>query len=224
MAKPIYFVGGSKGGVGKSIVAMAMVDFLTCSDEQVLLVESDTSNPDVFKAYENEVKSEVCDLETADGWIDLVNLCETNPESCIVINTAARNNQSVTEYGQTLGKALAELERKLITLWVINSQRDSLTLLKEYMDAIPEAVVHVLKNENEGRDFKLFEASRLKMDFAVRGWRALPFPVLASRVSDEFYNNRLSISAAAKAMPLGNRAELARWRSVVKTTLEKCIA
>ena len=28
MAKPIYLIGGRKGGVGKSIVSMALVDYL----------------------------------------------------------------------------------------------------------------------------------------------------------------------------------------------------
>jgi Mrp family chromosome partitioning ATPase len=45
----LYGVGGSKGGVGKSIVAMAVLDSLLERGEPVLLVECDTSNPDVAK-------------------------------------------------------------------------------------------------------------------------------------------------------------------------------
>jgi cellulose biosynthesis protein BcsQ len=44
----LYFIGGSKGGVGKSILSMILADFLTqCRRRKIILVESDTSNPDV---------------------------------------------------------------------------------------------------------------------------------------------------------------------------------
>ena len=47
MAKDIYFVGGSKGGVGKSMVAVALLDYLLEKGEDVILIESDTSNCDL---------------------------------------------------------------------------------------------------------------------------------------------------------------------------------
>ena len=40
---PIYMVGGSKGGVGKSFVTLALVDYLRRMDVDVVLVETDTS-------------------------------------------------------------------------------------------------------------------------------------------------------------------------------------
>ncbi len=46
MAKRIYLIGGSKGGVDKSLVTMATVDYLQECGESVLLIESDTNNPD----------------------------------------------------------------------------------------------------------------------------------------------------------------------------------
>ena len=48
---------------------------------KVLLVESDTSNPDVWKAYKEHVSTELVNLDEADGWIQLVNLCDANPEA-----------------------------------------------------------------------------------------------------------------------------------------------
>lgn len=58
MAKPIYLIGGSKGGVGKTLVTMAVVDYLEAQQEELLLIESDTSNPDVWKAYQEQVPSQ----------------------------------------------------------------------------------------------------------------------------------------------------------------------
>lgn len=144
MANNIYLIGGGKGGVGKSMVSMATIDYLLQREADLLLIDADTSNPDVWKAYKDTTRSDLLDLDNADGWIELINLCDSNADSTIVINTAARSNKAVNAYGTILSNTLPELKRKLITLWVINRQRDSLELLKEYMDAIPDTVVHVL--------------------------------------------------------------------------------
>ena len=39
-------------------------------------------------------------------------------------------------------------------------------------------------------------------------------PDLADRVTDDLYSKRLSIVTALETMPLGNKAELKRWRSL----------
>ena len=222
MAKRIYLIGGSKGGVGKSMVTMATVDYLQQQGETVLLVESDTGNPDVWKAYRETTEAELVDLDGADGWIQLVNLCDSRPESVVVVNSAARNNQGVSAYGETLNGTLAELKRTLITLWVINRQRDSLELLKEYMDAIPNAVIHVFRNGyfGEEKKFELYNGSKLRTAIEERGGKSVTFPDLADRVSDDLYSKRISIAAALKEFPIGNRAELSRWRTEVRKVLD----
>lgn len=221
MAKNLYIVGGSKGGVGKSIVSMGLIDHLQERGEPVLLIESDTSNPDVWKAYSDTCESELMNLDTADGWIHLVNTVDSKPESTVVINTAARNNTGVSKHGATLNSTLAEMKRKLVTLWVINRQRDSLELLKEYMEAIPNSDLHVVRNAHFGDEskFELYSSSKIRGTVEQRGGLSLTFPDLADRVSDDIYSKRLSIAAASKELPLGNRAELARWRSDVKKML-----
>ena len=222
MAKRIYLIGGSKGGVGKSLVTMALVDYLGQLEEKVLLIESDTGNPDVWKAYKDSVKTELVNLDEADGWINLVNLCESNPDSIVVINSAARNNTGVSAYGETLNSTLGELGRELVTLWIINRQRDSLELLKEYLDAIPNSAVHVVRNGyfGEEKKFELYNGSKLRASVEERGGQSLTFPDLADRGSDDLYSKRLTIAAAAKDLPLGNRAELQRWRGEVRKMLE----
>jgi cellulose biosynthesis protein BcsQ len=43
----VYYVGGSKGGVGKSLFSFALADYLLNRETSVLLVDTDTDNPDV---------------------------------------------------------------------------------------------------------------------------------------------------------------------------------
>ena len=221
----IYLVGGSKGGVGKSMLTIAAIDYLVSKGDPPLLIECDTSNPDVWKAHHEEIATETIDLDEADGWIQLVNLCDSKRESTVIINTAARNNKSVTQYGQTLDTTLAELGRKLVTLWVINRQRDGLELLKQFQAAIPNALVHVVRNGwfGDERKFELYNTSKLKDAIEGKGGKSITLPELADRVADDIYTRRLSVAAAAKVLPLGNRAELARWRGEVKKVLAEVI-
>ena len=222
----IYWVGGSKGGVGKSMMTVATLDYVLERGDKALLVECDTSNPDVWKAYKDQVPAELIDLDEADGWIHLVNTCDSHRETVVVVNTAARDNVAVRQYGQTLDSSLEELGTKLVALWVINRQRDSLELLKEFTDAVPKADVHVVRNGYFGdeRKFELYNGSKIRESIEGRGGKSVTFPDLADRVADDIYTKRLSLSAAAKTLPIGNRAELARWRGEVRKVLSEVVA
>lgn len=210
----IYVVGGGKGGVGKSFTTIALVDSLEQAGVKILVIESDTSNPDVWKMYKDQIETRLIDLDDANGWIDLVNACDEFKDHVVVINTAARNNKGVVAYGETLNSTLAELGRELTTLWVINRQRDSLELLKEYRDALPGTKVHVIRNGYFGDEqkFELYNFSKTRETIESEGGKSLLLPDLADRVSDDLYSKRLSISRAMTELPIGNRAELSRWR------------
>lgn len=222
--KPVVWVGGSKGGVGKSMVSCAVLDWYLSRNESVVLVECDTANPDVYKSYKEHVaQSELVDLDESDGWIHLVNVCDALPDSVVVVNTAARNNVAVARFGATLQGSLQELERLLIVLWVINRQRDSLELLRGFSEVIPGALVHVVRNGYFGAEakFELYNGSNTREAVERRGGKSVTFPDLADRVADELYTRRLAIQVAARQLPLGNRAELARWKGETTRVLNE---
>jgi hypothetical protein len=225
MTGRLYWIGGSKGGVGKSMMTFSMVDYLVERGDKVLLVDCDTSNPDAWKTYRELVPTELANLDEVDGWIHLVNTCEAHRGSVVVVNTAARNNGAVKRFGQTLCGSLDELGLKLVALWVINRQRDSLDLLKEFLEAVPTADVHVVRNAyfgEEGR-FELYNSSSLRETVESRGGKSVTLPDLADRVADDIYTKRLPISAAIKSLPIGNRAELGRWRGETRKVLAELL-
>jgi len=226
MDKSIYLVGGSKGGVGKTMVSMALVDYLINRGNAIALVECDTANPDMYKAYKDIVQVELINLDEHDGWIQLVNLCDAEPNKDIIINTAARSNEGIAAYGSILLNALEELGRKLCAMWVINRQRDSVELLRRYMQAMPGSIIHVVKNGHFGpeKKFELYDNSNVRKEVDGTGGGSLMFPDLADRVADDLYIKRLSIQEAAKQLPIGNRAELQRWREEVKRCFDMAIS
>lgn len=220
---PIYLVCGDKGGVGKSMVSLALLHALARRGTVVLFVDTDTSNPDVWRCYEKEpgVVARSVGLDEADGWIALLNLCEAHPDRTVVVNTAARNNAGVARHGEILNGGACELDRALVALWVINRQRDSVELLKRFLPSIPAATVHVLRNlyfGDEGK-FERYNQSALRRTIEERGGRSLDFPDLADRVADDLLGQRLSVARALRDLPLGNRAELRRWEKACAAAL-----
>jgi hypothetical protein len=96
-------------------------------------------------------------------------------------------------------------------------------LLKEYLETIGSTTVHVLRNGYFGdeKKFELYNGSKLKAMVEDRGGRSLLFPELADRVSDDLYIKRLAIAGAVTSLPIGNRAELLRWRGEVGKVLRE---
>lgn len=221
----IYLVGGGKGGVGKSMVSMSLIDFLMSEGKDVLLVETDTSNPDVMKCYQSEIAAVALNLDHVDGWMDLITQCDNHRNHVVVINSASRNDHAVQMYGDRLQQALPLLTRKLITFWVINRQRDCIELLRNFLDQIPESKTNVLMNAYFGNreKFETYNNSQTKKYIEQLGGKSLIFPELADRVADDLYINRMTIEKAAEDLPIGNRIELLRWRAEVKKMFEEVI-
>jgi hypothetical protein len=217
MNQPIILVSGSKGGVGKSLTAMALMDYFSTNHKYVKLIDADVTNPDVFRCYGRTTSGEVLNLDDVEGWINLVNTCDAMPFKAVVVNTPAQSNVAVGKHVSLLVNALRELGRPLITLWVINRQRDSLELLNEYMGYMNGGVIHVVCNGyfGDAKKFELYEKSTIRQSIVAQGGKSLFLPDLSDRVTDELYSKRITLAEAALQFKLGDRIELQRWREWV---------
>jgi hypothetical protein len=219
MSVPLVLVSGSKGGVGKSLASMALLDHWRALGRSVFLVETDHSNPDVWKAYNALVPSVTLDLAESDSWIELVNELERRPQDWVVVNMASMSNQAVERHGGTLLEALKPLKRDLVCLWLINRQRDSIELLVTFRELMPEAKVHVLRNGMLGAEqkFEIYNGSKQRQAVEQAGGKSVMFPELSDRVADYLYTQRSSIEKALKSLPMGDGGALNRWR-------KRCVA
>lgn len=183
----------------------------------MLVLETDTANPDVYKAHhphENDsLLCKIADLDVSDGWIELVNAADEFPGHCMVINSAARSNTGMEKYGMTLRETLGELNRKLVTFWMVNRQRDSVELLRGFLNVFPDALIHVCRNLYFGtpEKFDLYNASKARQ-LVEKKELTLDFPDLGDRVADKLYSGRMPVGVAFSELPIGDRAELRRWK------------
>jgi hypothetical protein len=226
MEKPILLVGGGKGGVGKSLFSVSLLDYLVVTDGRPFLVETDTSVPDVFKTYGNEIGAELVNLDEREGWIELLNLVERRPEDTIVINTGARNQTGINNFGKTLRKALPRLKKKLVVFWLIDRKRESLELLSDFIGALPEVTINVVRNMYLGteRKFELYNSSKMRTSIEHAGGRSLSFPELADRVTDAMNKGRLTVGKAIEELSFGDRMEVERWRDECKEMFSQVIS
>ena len=218
----IFMIGGGKGGVGKSTVSMAMVDALLEKGEQVVLVESDDSNPDAYKAMNGIVPCEICNMDDEAGYIRLGNIIEANSKACIVVNTAARATAGLVQHGGIISDVAQELKRDLIMLWPINRQRDSLELLNNFVDnAQGYTAIYAVLNTYFGdiKKFERFHTSKLKT--RITGF--MEFPELNDLVADQMIDNRWALSyavnASNKALTTAERSALGRYREAAHKAL-----
>ncbi len=209
MNENIFYVGGSKGGVGKSKLSFALIDYLLDGGKKVLVLETDTANPDVYKAHHpHESENMVCkiaDLDTSTGWVELVNFAADF--------LAVRSNKGIAKYGATLRETLQELDRNLVTFWMINRQRDSVELLRSFLNSFPDSLVNVCRNLYFGspEKFETYNTSKARTHIEKNG-KTLDFPDLGDRVADKLYSGRIPISVAFSEFTIGDRAELKRWK------------
>ena len=142
-------VAGLKGGTGKSLYAVALIDYLRARDLPVLVVETDTGNPDVADVYGKRqgerLRVERCALEDAYGWRELVAHLADH-RGYAVVNMGGGNLPSIGlgvregYYDQiaTLGP--------YVTWWLMTSEAVTVEQLGSYLRVAPTHPVHVVAN------------------------------------------------------------------------------
>lgn len=74
------------------------------------------------------------------------------------------------------------------------------------------------------RKFEIYSSFEIREAVKSRGGKSVTFPDLADRVADDIYAKRLALSAAAQALPIGDRSKLARWRGEVRNVPGEVVA
>jgi hypothetical protein len=215
----IIVVGGGKGGVGKSTVSLALLDALLQDEHQPVYVETDESNPDVYKAVNELVTSDICNIDDESGWVELGGIIEAHPKACIVVNTAARSTDSIVEHGSILTDVATELKRDLVMVWPLNRQRDGLELLKNFLDAKQVyAATYALLNTYFGKEDKFARYSSGKLKSRVTD--TIVFPELNDLVADRINDSRLALWNAGEGFSIAERSALLKYRNFAHAALE----
>jgi hypothetical protein len=232
--KNLTYVGGSKGGTGKSLFCMALVDYVrkTFPEDEVLLIETDSSNPDVGRLYGKidgvSIRGVLLDEEEK-GWVAMADYIDDTNAKHIVINSMAASNLGIKVQGSLFEQSIINsgLDINFNVFWVCNRTKDSVTLLRDFLDCIKIAVVYPVLNLYFGKEeeFSFYRSSRdVQEMIAERGGRQLTFPNLNDLIADKLYTDEISFEALPPRLKLGMRTSLERWLRTVKVSFDEIYA
>jgi hypothetical protein len=229
--KNLTYVGGSKGGTGKSLMCMALIDYFrkVFPGEEILLIETDSSNPDVGRLYANTSGVVIDGLllgEEEKGWTAMIDAIDDTSAKHIVINSMAASNLGIQAQGSLFEQSIMSsgLEINFNVFWVCNRNKDSVTLLRDFLGCIKSAVVYPVLNLYFGKEeeFSFYRSSRdVQEMIAERGGKQLVFPNLNDLIADKLYTDEISFEALPSRLKLGMRTSLERWRKTVKQTFDE---
>ena len=231
--KNLVYVGGSKGGTGKSMVCMALVDYFRnrFPEDELMLIETDSSNPDVGRLYrrtEGVVLRGLFLNEEESAWMEMVDDISNTSARHVIINSMAASNLGIQNHGALLDKNIlnGRLDVKFNVLWAMNRNKDSVNLLKDFLTWMKSATVYPVLNLYFGKEDEFVfyrSATDIQQTLLERGGRDLVFPSLNDLIADRLYTDEINIEELPSHLGLGMRTGLERWLSQVKDTFDKVV-
>ncbi len=159
----IHFIGGEKGGVGKSLVARLLAQYLIDHRLPFLGFDSDRSHGALLRFYADYASPLVVDRYES---LDLVvEAAAEDPERRLVVDLAAQTHEPLAKWMEDSGVLdLARESGIAIRYWhVMDSGRDSVDLLGRLLDRFGAQLDYALVlNQIRGENFEILEQSGLK--------------------------------------------------------------
>jgi hypothetical protein len=195
--------------------------------EEILLFETDTTNPDVGRLYKRTKGVVVENLalnEDEGNWANLVDIIDQSEASHIVLNSMAGANLGIEAQGEFLNVAIDEgiINVDLKCLWVMNKDKDSVDLLRQYIERIKYATVYPIKNLWFGKEIEFSyyrdtpEGRGIREMVLKRGGEDFCFPVLNQKLAHKLYTEQMNFDDIRENLPGGLRISLSHWTSQVK--------
>ena len=141
----IHLVDGEKGGVGKSFVTRAMIQYALDRSLPFVAVETDRSNPDVNRVY-----GDVCQFavfsEDEKQASKADRIFEMAMEQPVIVSLPSQVNRAVTAWieNNQLFEVSTEYGVSFCKWFVTNGEYDSIRLFQASIDRYGKRMTHVL--------------------------------------------------------------------------------
>lgn len=156
----IHLVGGEKGGVGKSLTARVLAQYMIDKSIPFLGFDTDRSHGALMRFYSGYASPVVMDRYEA---LDvIVEAAADQPERRVLVDLAAQTHDPLVRWMDDVGLINMADEMDLtIHYWhVMDSGKDSVDLLQKLLDRFGTGLQYVLvRNQIRGNDFSVLEQS-----------------------------------------------------------------
>ncbi len=219
----IHFVGGEKGGVGKSVVARLLAQLFVDRSLPFTALDADRSHGALVRYYSDFSSAvELERLESADQIVEAA----LGANGRVLVDLPAQSHRALQrwlEASDVLGFA-REMNVALVFWFVTDGGFDSVTHLEQLLRTFGGSFQFiVVQNEGRSKDFAQFEASDAHRELLAQGGRVLGLPELDPSVMYKLDGSGASFWSAVHTAD-GPRALAPLERRRAKIWLERAHA
>lgn len=159
----IHFIGGEKGGVGKSVISRLLAQYFIENQIPFTGYDTDRSHNTFLRFYQDYASPTTVDsYEHLDAIIENYDL--ENPKR-IIVDLAAQTNLPLLQWIEESNviELSNELGLKLKFWHVMDDSKDSVILLENLLNRFQDKVDYIIVlNQGRGTQFKIFDSSSAK--------------------------------------------------------------
>ena len=215
----IHFIGGEKGGVGKSLTARVLAQYMIDREVSFLGFDTDRSHGALMRFYSGYASPVIMDRYEA---LDvIVETAAEQPERRILVDLAAQTHDALVRWMDDAGVInMADEMGMTIHYWhVMDSGKDSVDLLQKLLDRFGTGLKYVLvRNQVRGNDFSTLEQSGEQARALELGAKIVSIKKLNEGVmnkidadSSSFWKAKTSHDSTAGGLGLMDRQRVKMW-------------
>ncbi|MGA3124310.1 MAG: mobilization protein [Polyangiaceae bacterium] len=193
----IHFVGGEKGGVGKSLVARLLCQWFIDRSAPFAAIDADVSHATLRRAYGSYAQpADLDDFASADEIIDRAFAADR----AVVVDLPAQSKRALDRWLASADVLRFAREAGIrLTLWhVSDGTVDSVNDLERTLERYGDALAYIaVRNHGRGKDFTLFDESDARRRLLERGGRVIDLPELDAVTMTRVDRTGVSLWAAA---------------------------
>jgi len=174
----IHFVGGEKGGVGKSVVARVLAQYCIDNETPFACIDADTSHGSLLRYYSDYARSvDLEKFESADAIMDRA----LGSERKVLVDLPAQSARQLKRWMDS--GAVIDFAKEMgvqLFLWhVSDGGFDSINELERALSDFGDSLrIVVVKNFGRSQDFSQFDESSAARELFAKGGRIVSLPAL----------------------------------------------
>ena len=175
----INFIGGEKGGVGKSVTARVLAQYYIDKGQAFTGFDTDRSH-NSFNRFYSDYASPVM-VDSYEGMDAIVAALEDKPGQNVIVDLAAQTSKALTQWikDASLLELFAEMGMTVNFWHVMDDGRDAVDLLGRLVDTYgPGPNYIVVQNHGRGSNFMLLHNSQALQKAQALGARVIELPRL----------------------------------------------
>jgi len=199
----IHFIGGEKGGVGKSVLSRLLAQYHIDRDLPFRAFDTDRSHGAMLRFYGNySVPIVLDDFSSADQLMEAAMERHQN----VLVDLAAQTSLPLFTWIDDNDLLDLAMEEGIgVVLWhVLDDGADGIDLLERLFDRYGDSAAYVVvKNRGRGKDFAPFEASAARATATALGVPVIELPELHAPTMRKVDHQDLSFWAAGNNKEAG---------------------